>query len=90
MNKAIFCVAGCLFVTLAVGAGQAADDGPQYTADGQLVFPKDYREWVFLSSGLGMTYGPAGAAANEAPRFDNVFVNRSAYKSFLASGRWPD
>ncbi|HEY3453610.1 MAG TPA: cytochrome P460 family protein [Bryobacteraceae bacterium] len=90
MNKAIFCVAGCLFVTLAVAAGQAADDGPQYTADGQLLFPKDYREWVFLSSGLGMTYGPAGAAASEAPRFDNVFVNRSAYKSFLASGRWPD
>src|SRR6185437_1474171 len=81
---------GCLFFTLAVCAAQSVADGPRYTADGQLLFPKDYREWVFLSSGLGMTYGPAGAAASEAPRFDNVFVNRSAYKSFLASGRWPD
>jgi len=35
-----------------------------------------------------MTYGPAAVEGD--PRFDNVFVNRSAYKSFLASGRWPD
>ena len=50
--------------------------------------PEDYRDWVFLSSGLGMTYGPMGSG--RTPRFDNVFVNPSAYKSFLATGRWPD
>ena len=33
---------------------------PQYTEDGQLVLPERYREWVFLSSGMGMTYGPLG------------------------------
>jgi hypothetical protein len=30
-----------------------------------------------------MTYGPAAAETRDEPRFDNVFVNRSAYKSFL-------
>jgi hypothetical protein len=94
MIKAILCVAGCLslaaVLTARRAAGEAASDGPQYTADGQLRFPNDYREWVFLSSGLGMTYGPAAAGTRDDPRFDNVFVNRSAYKSFLASGRWPD
>ncbi len=94
MIKAIFCLGGCLILVAALNvrraAGQATGDGPQYTSDGQLRFPKDYREWVFLSSGLGMTYGPAAAGARDDPRFDNVFVNRSAYKSFLASGRWPD
>jgi hypothetical protein len=80
--------------TLALSlAGAAALFGqdPQYTKDGSLVMPKDYREWIFLSSGLGMTYGPAGqtdAAGN--PRFDNVFVNPSAYKAFLKNGTWPD
>ena len=63
-------------------------DGPQYNAEGRLVFPQNYREWIFLSSGLGMTYGPLGSAAS--PRFENVFVNPSAYRSFLANGRWPD
>jgi hypothetical protein len=62
-----------------------------YTGDGKMILPKDYREWTFVTSGLGMTYGPAGtsdAAAN--PRFDNVFVNPAAYKAFLQTGKWPD
>jgi len=61
---------------------------PHFTKDNKLVRPSDYREWIFLSSGLGMTYGPA--TSSEAPRFDNVFVNRSAYKAFLETGAWPE
>lgn len=68
-----------------------ATDGPQYTGDKQLQYPADYREWVFLSSGSGMTYGPAAAAAREgAPLFDNVFVNPSSYRAFLKDGKWPN
>lgn len=53
--------------------------------------PRNYREWIFLSSGLGMTYGPLGANADrENPTFDNVYVNPSAYRSFLTNGHWPD
>jgi hypothetical protein len=69
-------------------AGQPPADEPSYTSDGRLVRPRNYREWIFLSSGLGMTYGPLGSAAE--PRFDNVFVNPSAYRYFLDTGRWPD
>src|ERR1019366_3530851 len=61
----------------------------QYTKDGELVLPKDYREWVFLSSGLGMTYDPA-AAPNGKPPFENVFVNPAAHRGFLKTGAWPD
>jgi Cytochrome P460 len=60
-----------------------------YNANGQLKLPSDYREWVFLSSGLGMTYKPA-AGASDLPAFTNVFVNPAAYRSFLATGKWPD
>jgi len=67
-----------------------AFDGPRYLPEGALQFPADYREWVFLSSGSGMTYGPAATAAREGvPLFDNVFVNPSSYRSFLKTGRWP-
>jgi hypothetical protein len=66
----------------------AAGDGPQYTSDGRMEYPRDYRQWVFLSSGLGMTYGPL--ASTSEPRFDNVFVNPSAYQRFLDTGTWPD
>jgi hypothetical protein len=74
-------------------AGEASDgQAPSYTAAGALVRPTDYREWVFVSSGLGMTYGPAQPAAGVArpPMFDNVFVTREAYRAFVDTGRWPD
>lgn len=77
-----------LIVALAAHAQQTGQL-PQYTPTGELVRPKDYREWIYLSSGLGMTYGPAGTNQQD-PRFDNVFVNPSSYRAFLQSGRWPD
>lgn len=61
---------------------------PQYTSDGKLKFPANYREWVYLSSGLDMSYGPG--AGMDHSMFDNVFVNPEAYKYFLANGTWPD
>ena len=40
-----------------------AGDKASFTKSGELVRPTDYREWIFLSSGLGMTYGPNAPAA---------------------------
>jgi hypothetical protein len=77
------------FLFLAVSTLGAQD--LQYTSDGQMKLPANYREWVFLSSGLAMTYGPAGQTnAQGNPRFDNVFASPAAYKSFLKTGTWPD
>jgi len=61
---------------------------PQYTSDGQLRLPADYREWVYLSSGFNMSYNPAMAMDHDM--FDNVFVNPEAWRAFKASGKWPD
>jgi hypothetical protein len=63
---------------------------PEFTKDNRLVLPKDYREWIYVSSGLGMSYGPAASADNRQPLFDNVFVEPYAYHSFLRTGHWPD
>ena len=75
---------------LILAAQSTSPEALQFTPNGQLILPKDYREWVYLSSGLGMTYGPAAQAAQGDPMFDNVFVNRTAYMAFVESGRWPD
>ena len=79
------------FLILAAVPIVAAQDDPQYTKDGMMRLPANYREWIFLSSGLAMTYGPAGQTnAQGNPRFDNVFVSPASYKSFLKTGTWPD
>jgi len=59
----------------------------EYTKDGEMALPKNYREWVFLSSGIGMTYA---STASGNPNFENVFVNPAAYQAFLKTGTWPD
>ncbi|HVT95422.1 MAG TPA: cytochrome P460 family protein [Bryobacteraceae bacterium] len=79
------------FLAFAMTTILAAAEAPRYTADGRMIRPDDYREWVFLSSGLGMTYGPLKAEAGAAnPPFDNVFVTRQAYREFMRTGTWPD
>jgi hypothetical protein len=62
---------------------------PVYTADGRLVLPANYREWIYLTTGLDMDYNPDIAMAGHS-MFDNVFVNPDAYKAFVATGTWPD
>lgn len=83
-------IATGVLILAAAAFGQAPADGPQFTKDGKLTPPKNYREWIFLSSGLGMTYGPADGAPSANPRFDNVFVNPAAYKAFMETGKWPE
>jgi hypothetical protein len=95
LQKITMCLALCVFVASLVrilaGAAQvSAPEAPAYTSSGQLIRPVDYREWVYLTSGLGMTYGPSQPAADRPPLFDNVFVTRAAYREFLRTGVWPD
>jgi hypothetical protein len=67
----------------------ASDNGPHYDADGKLLWPADYREWIFLSSGIDMSYNPLFNMPGHS-MFTNVFVNPEAYRAFLADGHWPD
>lgn len=76
---------------LGLGATQMPepDGAPRYSDKGDLILPADYREWVFLSSGLDMSYSP-GAPMEGQHMFNNVFVPRIAYEAFLKTGTWPD
>ena len=74
------------FMPLIAGAAAAA---PGYTADGDLVPPAEYRDWVYLTSGLDMSYLAGGMGMNHS-MFDNVFVDPVSWASFKQTGRWPD
>jgi hypothetical protein len=84
-----------VFLALAVArpkAGQTTEtarNAPSYTADGKLKFPAHYREWIYLTSGVDMSYSPQAMAMGHS-MFDNVFVNPEAYRAFLETGTWPD
>ena len=67
---------------------QAPTPAATFTADNKMEFPKDYRTWVYLSSGMDMVYTEGGGGQMHA--FDNVFVNPAAYAAFQQTGTWPD
>jgi hypothetical protein len=80
----------CIVLGLLLLTG-AADpySGPRYSADGSLIQPADYREWVFMSAGLDMSYTDPPAMSGTSA-FDNVFVDPASWAAFKTSGHWPD
>ena len=89
---------GAVLCLLAVGlylhaprtAMAGSSTAPEYTKTGEMLRPASYREWIYLTSGMDMSYTPKAVGADDASMFDNVFVNPEAYRSFLATGVWPD
>ena len=67
----------------------AQDAPPSYASNGDMLPPSHYREWIYLTSGFDMSYSPK-ASMDGMSMFDNVFVNPESYRSFLATGTWPD
>ena len=92
IHRLMAAFAGVL-VMVALAATPAADkpaiDAPRYDAAGHLLFPANYRDWMFLTSGLNMSYA-AGASPADHDMFNNVFVPRAAYAAFLKAGVWPE
>lgn len=91
MNAHRWCAVLILFLllfSLRLGSQTPDTDSqkPRFNG-GKLIRPEDYREWIFLSSGLGMNYNPS---AGNPEMFTNVFVPAWAYRRFTSSGKWPD
>ena len=70
-------------------AADNSSGAPEYSSDGRLVFPAHYREWIYLTSGIDMSYSPKADMADHS-MFDNVFASPAAYRAFQQTGTWPD
>ncbi len=86
-TAALFAAALPFLLHFPQSAQAATEQAPSYTASGDLFPVGNYREWIYLTSGIDMSYNPNPAGMTT---FDNVFANPDAYRSFLATGMWPD
>lgn len=85
----IACALTAIALTALSPAARAqGPSSPAYTASGELMLPADFREWVFVGTSLGMTYGPAKRTGPAV--FENIYVTREAYRAFMSSGKWPE
>ncbi len=96
MNRTALRLLALSFVSLELATAGPATEHPgssagaaqRFTPDGRLRAPTEYREWMFLSSGLDMSYRKD--AGRNLSLFDNVFVNPDAYRAFVQAGKWPE
>ncbi len=86
----VLALAGSVSLTadMPESGARAATAQPDYTPDERLRFPTDYREWIFLTSGLDMSYSAVAMDMGDSS-FDNVFVTAAAYAAFKRTGQWP-
>jgi hypothetical protein len=61
---------------------------PQYDAAGELMLPKNYREWVYVGSPLTPNALNDGHAA--FPEFHNVFIEPVSYAIYKKTGVFPE
>jgi hypothetical protein len=61
---------------------------PEYTADGLLILPKNFHEWVYLGSPLtpnALNGGNAGF-----PEYHNVYIEPGSYELYKKTGEFPE
>jgi len=74
-----------------MGAQVAANPSinvPQYTADGKVIQPKNWRRWVYVGTPVTPNALNNGKAA--FPEFHNVYVEPSAFDHYSKTGKWPN
>jgi hypothetical protein len=84
---------GIATVVLAEGQGTntATAKGrylPEYTAEGDLILPKNWRSWVYVGSPLtpdALNNGKAGF-----PEYHNVYIEPGSYEIYKKTGEFPE
>ncbi len=88
-----FALAACEVVNTAGAesnkdAGNQVTEKPEFNAEGELIRPENYYEWIFVGSPLtpnGLNGGEAGF-----PEFHNVYIQPSAYRIYKKTGVFPE
>src|SRR5215510_12388489 len=61
---------------------------PEYTKDGDLVLPKNWRTWVYVGSPLTLDVLNNGKA--NFPEYHNVYIEPGSYEIYKKTGEFPD
>ena len=95
MKQALAAASVAAALVAAAGLVQAAQTDvaemvkPEYTDDGALVRPSDYREWVFVGASLGLSYSEE--LRREGPgNFHHIYIQPEAYRQYRDEGTFPE
>jgi len=88
---------GTIAVSYAPGQ-QPSTPRPRYAANGDLLAPTGFENWVFVGSNLGLSYDPSlfamtlreGARSAAGQIFHNIYMDPEAYAHFVATKEFPE
>jgi len=76
--------------SVAVLGSQERMPQPRFAEDNQLIRPEGFREWMFVGANLNMGYTEGSEPAPAQSRFHNIYMQREAYREYVATGKVPD
>lgn len=90
--KPLVLAVALLVVLIAPSSAQESDriDVARFDADGNLVLPANFDDWVFLGSSLGPQYDSDGFDPDSPGMFQVARMEPTAYAAFIETGRFVD
>ncbi len=79
-------LAAVIIMAFAVQA-EAARAAAKYTAEGELIMPKNYRQWVFVGAPVTPNDMNDGKAA--FPEFHHVYIDSASFAAYKKTGVFP-
>jgi len=78
----------CVFAMALAGPAEGAQGAARYTAKGDLMMPKDYRQWVFVGAPVTPNDMNSGKAA--FPEFHHVYIDPASFAAYRKTGKFPN
>ncbi len=80
--------------SIAPAAAAQEREMPHFTADGSLIRPERWEEWVMVGTSIGLTYteggGPARMPGAAPGMFHNIFMQPWSYRRFQETGEFAE
>jgi Cytochrome P460 len=91
MKRFVGGVAAVLLLAPVLGRSSGSDKKVAiFEGKDTLLRPEGYREWVFVGSSLGLRYDEKDEKQrSEELEYKNVYINPSAYREYLKTGKFP-
>jgi cytochrome P460 len=78
----------CVFAMALTGPVEAAQGAAKYTGKGELMMPKDFRQWVFVGAPVTPNDMNNGKAA--FPEFHHVYIDPASFAAYKKTGKFPN
>jgi hypothetical protein len=78
----------CVFAMALTGPVEAAQGAAKYTDKGELMMPRDFRQWVFVGAPVTPNDMNNGKAA--FPEFHHVYIDPASFAAYKKTGKFPN